>query len=57
MIKKPYHYEYELRTNNLNYGNLLLGTYKKYTTAFYKYLDLKNKYGICEILKKRKYDY
>jgi len=56
MTKRPYHYEYELRTNNLNYGNLLLGTYKKYTMAFYKYLDLKNKYGICEILKKRKYD-
>ena len=50
-----YHYEYELRTNNLCYGNMLIirGTRQKVLS---QYGMAVNKYGCCDIYKIRVYD-
>lgn len=54
MIKK-YNYIYEIRTNNLCYGGLLLDTCKTYRQALSKLYDYENRYGACDIYKKRQY--
>lgn len=48
---------YEIRTNNLNYGNTLLFSSSNYTEIKRKYRELKsyNKYGLIEIKRKRVY--
>lgn len=51
-----YHYEYELKTNNLCYGCLSKGLFKTYASAYNEMRILQNKYGAMDIYKVRVYD-
>ena len=52
-----YYYVYEVRTNNMCYGGMLLDTIKNYREALNKKYQYQNKYGACDIYKKRVYVY
>ena len=54
---KKYKYIYEIRTNNLCWGNKLLATCGSFQEAKNKYFHIKrqDKYGCIDICKKRQY--
>lgn len=52
---KKFTYVYQIRTNNLCYGGKLLDTCQTYKQALCKMSDFQNKYGACDIYKKRQY--
>ena len=57
MATTKYHYEYELRTNNLNYGKMLIKRFRKFKDAANMYYRLRyGKYGCLDIYKVRVYD-
>lgn len=51
-----YHYVFEIRTNNLCYGGILLKECASLSEARQQIGILQNKYGCCDIYKKRKYE-
>ena len=50
---KKFTYIYQIKTNNLCYGGMLLDTCKTYKEALSKMSYFQNKYGVCDIYKKR----
>lgn len=52
---KNYKYVYLVRTNNLCYGCKPLGIFPTIAKAYDNMQVFKNKYGVCEIIKKRQY--
>ena len=46
-------YIYQIKTNNLCYGSMLLGSFKTYKEALNKISYFQNEYGVCDIYKKR----
>lgn len=49
-------YVYQIRTNNLCYGGILLDVCKTYKEALSKITYFQNTYGACDIYKKRVYE-
>lgn len=50
---KKFTYIYQIKTNNLCYGSMLLDTCNTYKEALSKISYFQNKYGVCDICKKR----
>lgn len=54
-FKMKYKYIYEVRTNNLCYGNLLLETCNNLKEAFNRKYFYEQTKGCCDVYKKRMY--
>lgn len=51
----PYFYKWDIWTNNLCYGYKLVGRYDTLKEARANTERIQNKYGCCEIVKRRYY--